>query len=766
MPVIGMSCAACANRIEGVLKGAPGVSRAAVNFATGRATVEYDPTSTAPDQLQQAVRGAGYDAVLPSPTDRGSGGGSDPEQAARDADVDETRRRFRFAAILTAPVAFLAMAGHLHPALEQLLDFPGRHGLELALTTPVLFRAGRGFFAGAWAAARHRAADMNTLVAIGTLSAYAYSVVATLAPNGFPAGASAAAHAGHAAQATTAVYYEVAAIIVTLILGGRLLEARARTRTGGAIRALVGLAPKTARIERHGTEADIPIGDVSVGDVVRVRPGEKVPVDGKILEGSSAVDEGMLTGEPMPVLKGPGDPVIGGTVNTRGSFRMAATKVGADTVLQRIVRLVQEAQGSKAPIQRLADTVAGYFVPTVLCIAVATFVVWFDLSPPETRWNLATFTFVSVLIIACPCALGLATPTAVMVGTGRGAQAGILIKGGGPLEAAGRLTTVVLDKTGTVTQGKPAVTKLVPVGISENDLLKFAASAERGSEHPLARAVIDAATARGIALPAPAAFEAVAGSGITATVEGRTVLVGHARLLAARNVPFDGAWVREASEAGHTALLVAVDGIYAGLIAVSDPLKPSSGAAVARLRALGLEVVLLTGDNRGTAEAVGREVGIDRIVADVLPEGKAAEIRKLQAEGKVVAMVGDGINDAPALAAADLGIAMGTGTDVAIEAAGITLVKGDLAGVASAVELSRATMRTIRQNLFFAFAYNALGIPVAAGALHPFTGWLLSPVLASAAMALSSVSVVANALRLARFQPHREVPPWMRPKSQ
>ncbi|MBA4066753.1 MAG: copper-translocating P-type ATPase [Isosphaera sp.] len=753
LPVVGMHCAACAVRIEGALAHAPGVSKAAVNFATGRATVEYDPAATAPAALRDVVRGAGYDAVLPQKGDY-AGGSVSTEEAAREADYRRTRLRFVVAAVLTVPVAVLAMAGHLVPSLAPALDFPGRAWVELALTTPVLFWAGREFFTGAWAAARHRAADMNTLVAIGTLSAYAYSVVATLAPGWLAVGAS-SEHAGHGAATPAGVYYEVAAVIVTLILLGRLLEARARSRTGGAIRALIGLSPKTARVERDGAEMDVPVADVQVGDVVRVRPGEKVPVDGTVLDGTSAVDESMLTGEPLPVTKAPGDPVIGATVNTTGSFRLTATKVGADTVLQQIVRLVQEAQGSKAPIQKLADTVSGYFVPAVLCLAVLTFVVWFNLTPPESRLTFALLTFVSVLIIACPCALGLATPTAVMVGTGRGAQAGILIKGGEPLEAAGRLTTVVLDKTGTVTEGRPAVTEVVAVGLSEADLIRLAAAAEGGSEHPLARAVIAAAETRGLAVPQATAFEAVPGHGLVATVEGRSVLVGNARLLSSRGVPFDAAAVERASAAGRTTLLVAVDGRYAGLLAVSDPVKATSKAAVERLHAMGLEVVLLTGDNPGTAEAVARAVGIDRVLADVLPEGKAAEVKKLREAGKVVAMVGDGINDAPALAAADVGVAMGTGTDVAIEAADITLVKGDLSGVASSIELSRATMRTIRQNLFFAFAYNVLGIPVAAGVLYPLTGWLLSPILASAAMALSSVSVVTNALRLGRIELRR-----------
>jgi len=741
MPVLGMHCAACASRIEGALKLAPGVSKAGVNYATGRATVTYDPDATSPEDLRGVVQEVGYDAVLPTAEDAG-GGELPAEVAARDGDFRRTRLRFLVAAVLTLPVAFVGMAGHVVPALADALDFPGRSWAEFALTTPVLFWCGREFFTGAWAAARHRAADMNTLVALGTLSAYAASVVATVAPQWLSVGR----HAGHGPPA---VYYEVAAVIVTLILFGRLLEALARSSTGGAIRALVGLAPKTARVERGGVEIDLPIGEVVVGDVVRVRPGEKVPVDGTVVDGVSAIDESMVTGEPMPLAKAAGDAVIGATVNGTGTLRLTATRVGADTVLRQIVRLVQEAQSSKAPIQRLADAVAGYFVPAVVALAVVTFAVWYAVSPPESRLPFALLTFVSVLIIACPCALGLATPTAVLVGTGRGARMGILIKGGAALEAAGRLTTVVLDKTGTVTQGKPAVTDVAPVGVSADDLVRIVASTEQGSEHPLARAVLDAAADRGLTVPRAEAFEAVAGHGLSATVEGHAVLVGNARLLASRGVAFDAAVF--ASAAGRTVLLVALDGRYAGLIAVADPVKPSSKAAVARLKALGLEVVLLTGDNRAAAEAVAREVGIDRVVAEVLPEGKVAEVRRLQAEGEVVAMVGDGINDAPALAAADVGVAMGTGTDVAIEAADITLVRGDLAGVADAVALSRATMRNIRQNLFFAFAYNVVGLPVAAGVLYPLTGWLLSPMLASAAMALSSVSVVTNALRLGRI---------------
>jgi Cu+-exporting ATPase len=747
VPVMGMSCAACASRIEGALRDAPGVDSASVNFATARATVTYHPATTTPELLRDAVRGQGYDLLLPAVDARVE----DIEDVATKAQEDEylrVRTRFVVAAVLTTPVVFLAMAGHAVPSLEAMLSIPARPWVELALTTPVLFWAGRDFFTGAWAAARHRAADMNTLVALGTFAAFAYSAVATM----FPGWLSLAAggHAGH----TPVVYYEAAASIITLILLGNMLQSRATTRTRGAIQALMGLSPKTARIERDGTEHDVPISDVRVGDVVLVRPGEKVPVDGTVMDGGSNVDESMLTGEPLPVAKAKGDTVIGGTLNGTGSFRFTATKVGADTVLQQIVRLVREAQGSKAPIQSLADRISGVFVPVVVCIAIATFVAWFVAAPVETRLVQAVLAAVSVLIIACPCALGLATPTAIMVGTGRGAQAGILIKGGAALEAAHRVTAVVLDKTGTVTEGKPTVTDVIPArGMAERDLLRLAASAERASEHPIAAAIVRAAGDRDLAANRPESFQAIAGRGLEATVEGKMVLVGTARLLRERGIDPDTADASRFAEDGKTPVLVAVDGTFAGTLAVADPIKPTSKEAVGMLKALGLEVVMLSGDARRTAEAVARDVGIARVVAEVLPEEKASAIIELQREGHVVAMVGDGVNDAPALAAADVGIAMGSGTDVAIEAADVTLVRGDLRGVADAIALSKATMRTVRQNLFFAFVYNVLGIPVAAGVLYPFTGWLLSPILASAAMALSSVSVVTNALRLRGFTP-------------
>jgi Cu+-exporting ATPase len=746
IPLTGMHCASCAARIEKGLAEAHGVASAAVNFATARATVQFDRNLTSVEALHAVVRSLGYEVLAAVTESTAPEKLHEAEEQQRAQEFARQRQRFLLALALTVPVAVLAMAGHLVPALREALEFPARPWIELALTTPVLFWAGREFFTGAWAAARHRAADMNTLVAIGTLSAYLYSLAATAAPGWF---AAAAGHAGHAGA--VGVYYEVAAIIVTLILMGRLLEARARSRTSGAIRSLMDLAPKLARVERDGVEQDIPVAEVQVGDVVLVRPGEKVPVDGTVLDGRSTVDESMLTGEPLPVAKETGDGVIGATLNKSGAFRLRATRVGRDTVLQQIIRMVQQAQGSKAPIQRLADIIAGYFVPVVICIAIATFVLWFDFAPIDERLTMALITFVSVLIIACPCALGLATPTAIMVGTGRGAQSGILIKGGEALETAHRITTVVLDKTGTITRGAPTVTDIVAIGMAEEDLLRLAAAAEAGSEHPLGEAIVRSAKERKLDRPAARDFRAVSGYGIEATVEGLPVLIGTARFLRERGLEPDEAPARRLAEDGKTPVFMAVDGRPAGIIAVADPVKEGSRTAISRLHALGLEVLMLTGDHRNTAEAIARQVGIDGVLAEVLPDGKEDEIRKLQAKGKVVAMVGDGINDAPALARADVGIAMGSGTDVAMEAADITLVKGDLHGVAASIALSKATIRNIKQNLFFAFIYNVLGIPLAAGVLYPLTGWLLSPVIASLAMALSSVSVVTNALRLRGF---------------
>jgi P-type Cu+ transporter len=740
LPVVGMHCAACASRIEKALAETPGVSSAGVNFATARATIAFDPARTGPQAMRAAIRGEGYDAIISDPNVESP---IDHVAHVHATEYRATRTRFIIAAALTAPVLVLAMAGHVLPALQDAFDFPARPWLELALTTPVLFWAGRGFFVGAWSAARHFAANMDTLVAVGTLAAYVYSAFATLFPH-----AIATTEHSHAPP----VYFEVAASIVTLILLGNLLQARATARARGAIRALLNLRPKTARVERNGIEHDVPVETVRVDDVVVVRPGESVPVDGVVTDGSSNVDESMLTGEPVPVAKKPGDAVTGGTLNQTGAFRFRALRVGPDTVLQQIVRLVESAQGSKAPVQKLADRIAGVFVPVVLVIATITLIAWLALAPPETRLTQGLLAAVSVLIIACPCALGLATPTAVMVGTGRAAQLGILIKSGQALELAGRTTLVVLDKTGTVTEGKPVVTDIQPMtGRSEADVLRLAASAERDSEHPLAAAVVRAAEERGLNLTRPTHFATIPGLGLEATIDGHAILVGNARFLKERGVLADGpASERFATEA-KTPIFIASDGVSIGIIAIADRPKPGAHEAITRLKRLGLKVALLTGDTSRTAESVAKAVGIDRVFAGILPAGKADAVRQLQADSEVVAMVGDGVNDAPALAQADVGLAMGSGTDVAIESADITLIGGRLDGVPTAIELSRATMRTVRQNLFFAFAYNVIGIPIAAGVLYPFTGWLLSPVIASAAMALSSVSVVTNALRLRRF---------------
>jgi P-type Cu+ transporter len=659
------------------------------------------------------------------------------------AEYLDVRRRFWISAALSLPLLVWVMGEHLfglgHAVSRQLA-----HWGQLALATPVVLWAGWPIFERCWASFRNTSPNMWTLIGIGVGAAYGYSVVATLAPGIFPA-------AFRGPQGQVDVYFEAAAVIVALVLVGQVLELRARERTSGAIKALLGLAPKTARrVREDGTDEEVPLEQIAVGDRLRVRPGDKIPVDGVVLEGRSTVDESMLTGEPVPVEKNPGDPVTGGTLNQSGSFIFRAERVGSDTVLARIVQMVAEAQRSRAPIQRLVDVVAGYFVPAVVAVAILAFVAWAMFGPPPAM-AYGLVAAVSVLIIACPCALGLATPMSIMVATGRGARAGVLIKNAEALERFAKVDTLVVDKTGTLTEGKPKVTALVPAtGFGEHELLRLAASIERASEHPLAAAIVTAAVEQALKLAEASRFDAITGQGVLGTIEGREVALGNERLLESLNID-PGALVQRAERQraeGETVMFVVVDGQAAGLICVADPIKPTTPKALEALRAAGLRIVMLTGDNRTTAEVVARKVGIDEIHAEVLPEQKKEVIERLQAEGRIVAMAGDGINDAPALAQADIGIAMGTGADVAVESADITLVKGDLTGLVRARRLSEATMRNIRQNLFLAFVYNALGVPIAAGVLYPFIGLLLSPMIAAAAMSLSSVSVIGNALRL------------------
>jgi P-type Cu+ transporter len=659
------------------------------------------------------------------------------------AESRDMSRRSWVSAALSLPLLVWVMGDHLlglgHPVPRQVA-----HWVQLALSTPVVLWAGWPILTRCWASLRNCSPNMWTLIGIGVGAAYGYSVVATLAPGIFPA-----AFRGQGGEVD--VYFEAAAVITTLVLLGQVLEIRARERTSGAIKALLGLAPRTARrVREDGSDEEVPLEAIAVGDRLRVRPGDKIPVDGVVLEGHSTVDESMLTGEPVPVEKNPGDPVTGGTLNQSGSFIFRAERIGSDTVLARIVQMVAEAQRSRAPIQRLVDVVAGYFVPAVIAVAVLAFITWAMFGPPPSM-AYALVAAVSVLIIACPCALGLATPMSIMVGTGRGAQAGVLIKSAEALERFANIDTLVVDKTGTLTDGKPKVTTLVSAeDIDEDDLLRLAARIERASEHPLAAAVVVAAAERGLELAEGSRFDAISGKGVLGKVAGREVALGNQRLLETLGVdPGDLLERAERQHAeGETVMFVVIDGKTAGLIGLADPIKPTTPRALEALHAAGLRIVMLTGDNRTTAEVVAKKVGIDEIQAEVLPEQKKEVIRRLQAEGRIVAMAGDGINDAPALAQADVGIAMGTGADVAVESAGITLVKGDLTGLVRARRLSEATMRNIRQNLFLAFVYNALGVPIAAGVLYPFTGLLLSPIIAAAAMSLSSVSVIGNALRL------------------
>ncbi|PKO16618.1 MAG: copper-translocating P-type ATPase [Chloroflexi bacterium HGW-Chloroflexi-10] len=733
-------CASCVNFIENELKTTSGVLNASVNVATQEATVEYLPEQTSLNQLNEAIENWGYKtgpAVSDEPVEQ--------QQAAHEKEYKRLMRRFWFAAIISIPVLVTAYPQFIPIIKEWSMETLRMTWFGAAIfTLPVLFWSGSDFFVGAWAALKHRAANMNTLIALGTGAAWIYSAFAILFPQVFPEG-------------TSEPFFDVVSVVIALVVLGQALELRAKGRTSEAIKKLMGLQAKTARVIRNDVEMDIPVEEVLVGDIVQVRPGEKIPVDGIILEGSSAVDESMLTGESLPASKKVGDEIIGSTLNKTGAFKFRTTKVGKDTALAQIVKMVQDAQNSKAPIARLADTISGFFVPIVMILAIVTFVIWFDFGPqPQLVYGLVTS--VSVLIIACPCALGLATPMSLMVGIGKGAENGILIRSGEALQTAQAIKIVVLDKTGTITKGKPELTDIVLTDqniVNEEDLLKLAAAVETVSEHPLAEAIVEGAKVKGLSLGKPEDFEAIPGHGVIAKVDGRQVILGNLKMMERQKVDLGDLETKSEILAndGKTPMFIAVDGEAAGIIAVADTVKEDSKEAIAALHQMGIEVVMITGDNRRTAEAIARLVGIDRVLAEVLPEDKAHNIHLLQAEGKKVAMVGDGINDAPALAQADVGLAIGTGTDVAIEASDITLIKGSLKGVVTAIEVSRATMRNIKQNLVGAFIYNALGVPVAMGVLFPFFGLLLSPLLAGAAMAFSSVTVVSNANRLRGFHP-------------
>jgi Cu+-exporting ATPase len=742
-PVSGMTCASCVTRVEEALSSVPGVISANVNLASEKATVEYLEGTGLAD-MRRAVKDAGYELGPEAQA-------LEDVTTAAQREIQFIRNRFIIAAILTASIMALSWGP----------SFIGKPYLLWVLATPVQFWAGLRFYRGAWGALKHKTSDMNTLIAVGTSVAYFYSMVVVLFPSLFATGI-----------VEPHLYFHTSTAIITLILLGRFLEARAKGQTSAAIKKLIGMQPKTALVIHEGEQREIPVEEVQVGDLILVRPGERVPVDGIVRQGYSSVDESMITGESIPVEKKVSDEVIGATINKTGSLEIEATKVGKDTTLAHIVRMVEEAQGSKAPIQRLADVIASYFVPAVIGIAIVTFVVWYFVGPAPAL-TFAFLNFVAVLVIACPCALGLATPTAIMVGTGKGAEHGILIRNGEALERAHQINTVLLDKTGTLTRGEPVVTDIISAhSFSRENVLQLAASAEHNSEHPLGEAVVKAALEKKLELSPSSDFNAIPGQGIEASVGGKKLFLGNLKLMKERGFSLNGLEkeVAELLEGGKTVMFLGRDSQVAGIIALADTLKPGAKEALQALRKIGIETAMLTGDNRRTAEAIAREAGIDRVLAEVLPEHKAGEVKKLQEEGKVVAMVGDGINDAPALAQADIGIAIGTGTDVAVETGDITLISGDLTGVATAISLSKRTMRTIKQNLFWAFAYNTALIPVAAGVLYLVFGntgvpsglrfvlgeyGFLNPILAAAAMAASSITVVSNSLRLRRFKPVR-----------
>jgi Cu+-exporting ATPase len=744
IPISGMTCAACQARVQRALTKAPGVQAASVNLMTNTAAVSYDASVSSPQALVETIRATGYGAELPSASRTAF-----EDQEAQDSARAEEFVALRTKAVVTFVIGAVAMIGPMllpMPEMTMSMSAPAAWWAMLVATAFVMLWAGRDFYIRAWQALRHGSSDMNTLISVGTGAAFLFSLTATLSPATF---------VRHGVEPQ--VYYEAVILIIAFILAGRALEARAKRQTSIALRRLIELQPATARVVRDGRELEIPIEQVAHGDIAVVRPGERIPIDGEIVEGASAVDESMLTGESMPVNKTEGDRVFGGTVNRTGAFQVRATTLGEDSALARIVKLMREAQATRAPIQNLADRVSAVFVPVVLSIAILTFIAWLTLGG-SSQLVRAIAASVSVLIIACPCAMGLAVPTAVMVATGKGAELGLLIKGGEALERAGKVDTVVLDKTGTVTQGAPSVTESIPAaGVTEEELLAVAGSVERFSEHPIAKAIVRHSTERRTAVSAATDFLSETGRGVRARLNGELVVVGSAGLLESDGVsvlPLRAAAERLAT-AGQTTVFAARNGHLLGVIGVADRIRESSGRAIRRLRQHGITVVMLTGDNARTAGAIGREAEIDEVIAEVLPEQKAADIARRQKEGRVVAMVGDGINDAPALAQADIGIAIGTGADVAIEASDVTLMRPDIDAVADAILLSRRTMRTMRENLFWAFAYNVIGIPLAAGVLYPRFGVLLNPVIASAAMALSSVSVVTNSLRLRRWTPQR-----------